>query len=105
MPGTCEAKSLSRVQLFVTPWTVAYQAPLSMGFSRQGYWSGVPFPMSSRKCWSQVRACMRACVCARVCVYFLLYSGIWIETSQGSPRRMQLGNEMAELNYINVIWQ
>ena len=37
-------KLLSRVQLFVTPWTVAYQAPPSMGFSRQEYWSGVPFP-------------------------------------------------------------
>ena len=37
-------KSLSRVQLFVTPWTVAYQAPLSMGFSRQECWSGLPFP-------------------------------------------------------------
>ena len=37
-------KSLSRVQLFVTPWTVAYQAPPSMGFSRQEYWSGLPFP-------------------------------------------------------------
>ena len=37
-------KSLSRVQLFATTWTVAYQAPLSMGFSRQEYWSGVPFP-------------------------------------------------------------
>ena len=37
-------KSLSRVQLFVDPWTVAYQAPLSMGFSRQEYWSGLPFP-------------------------------------------------------------
>ena len=35
---------LSRVQLFATPWTVAYQAPLSMGFSRQEYWSGLPFP-------------------------------------------------------------
>ena len=35
--------SLSRVQLFVTPWTVACQAPLSMGFSRQEYWSGLPF--------------------------------------------------------------
>ena len=33
-----------RVQLFVTPWTVAHQAPLSMGFSRQEYWSGVPLP-------------------------------------------------------------
>ena len=37
-------KSFSRVQLFVTPWTAAYQAPPSMGFSRQEYLSGVPFP-------------------------------------------------------------
>ena len=37
-------KSLSCVQLFMTPWTAAYQAPLSMGFSRQEYWSGVPLP-------------------------------------------------------------
>ena len=35
---------LSRVQLFATPWTVALQAPLSMEFSRQKYWSGLPFP-------------------------------------------------------------
>ena len=38
-----EVKSLDRVRLFVTPWTVAYQAPPSMGFSRQGYWSRLPF--------------------------------------------------------------
>ena len=38
-------KSLSRVRLFATPWMVAYQAPLSMGFSRQKYWSGLPFPI------------------------------------------------------------
>ena len=37
-------KSLSRVRLFATPWTVAYQVPLSMGFSRQECWSGLPFP-------------------------------------------------------------
>ena len=37
-------KSLSLVQLLVTPWTAAYQAPPSMGFSRQEYWSGVPLP-------------------------------------------------------------
>ena len=35
---------LSHVRLFATPWTVAYQAPPSMGFSRQGYWGGVSFP-------------------------------------------------------------
>ena len=40
----CLCESLSRVQLFVTPWTVAHQASLSMGFSRQEYWSGLPFP-------------------------------------------------------------
>ena len=36
--------SLSRVQLLATPWTTAYQAPPSMGFSRQEYWSGLPLP-------------------------------------------------------------
>ena len=38
------AQSLSFVQLFVTLWTVAYQDPLSMGFSKQEYWSELPFP-------------------------------------------------------------
>ena len=37
-------KSLSHVRLFVATWTVAYQAPPSMDFSRQEYWSGLPFP-------------------------------------------------------------
>ena len=39
-----KAKSLSHVRLFATPWTVAYQAPQSMEFSRQEYWSRLPFP-------------------------------------------------------------
>ena len=39
-----KVKSLSRVQLLATPWTVAHQAPPSMGFSRQEYWRGVPLP-------------------------------------------------------------
>ena len=41
---SCEVKSLSRFRLFATPWTVAYQAPPTMGFFRQEYWSGLPFP-------------------------------------------------------------
>ena len=41
---TC-TQALSHVQLFVTPWTVACQAPLSVGFSRQEYWSGLLFPL------------------------------------------------------------
>ena len=43
MPA-CVLIHFSRVRLFVTPWTVALQAPLSMGFSRQDYWSGLPCP-------------------------------------------------------------
>ena len=39
-----KVKSLSHVWLFTTPWTAAYQAPPSMGFSRQEFWSGLPFP-------------------------------------------------------------
>ena len=45
MRGAGECSLLSRVQLFATPWwTVAHQTPLSMGFSWQEYWSGLPFP-------------------------------------------------------------
>ena len=41
---TCMCVCVSRVRLFVTPWTIACQGPLSMGFSRQEYWSRLPFP-------------------------------------------------------------
>ena len=43
-----KVKSLSRVRLLATPWTAAHQAPPSMGFSRQEYWSGVPLPSPAR---------------------------------------------------------
>ena len=43
-PGFSEVKSFSRVRLFETPQTVDHQAPLSTDFSRQKYWSGLPFP-------------------------------------------------------------
>ena len=44
-----KVKSLSRVRLLATPWTIAYQAPLSMGLSRQEYWNGVPLPSLDAK--------------------------------------------------------
>ena len=44
-----KVKSLSHVWVFATPWTAAYQAPLSMGVSRQEYWSGVPLPSPSSR--------------------------------------------------------
>ena len=43
-----KGKSLNSVRLLATPWTTAYQAPPSMGFSRQEYWSGVPLPSPSQ---------------------------------------------------------
>ena len=43
-------KLLSRVRLLETPWTAAHQAPPSMGFSRQEYWSGVPLPSTLQRC-------------------------------------------------------
>ena len=45
---------LSRVQLFATPWTVAHQAPLSIEFSMQEYWSGLPFPSPGDLCGSGI---------------------------------------------------
>ena len=53
-----KVKSLSLVRLFVTPWTAAHQAPPSMGFSRQEYWSGVPLPspMHEREKWKWSRS-------------------------------------------------
>ena len=44
MPRDIQAQSLSHIRLFATPWTVAHQAPLSVGFPRQEYWSRLPFP-------------------------------------------------------------
>ena len=46
-----KVKSLSRIRLLATPWTAAYQAPPSMGFSRQEYWSGVPLPSLTLVFW------------------------------------------------------
>jgi len=56
-----KVKSLSRVQLLATPWTAAHQAPPSMGFSRQEYWSGLPLPspLSKAGC-CQLRHCERS---------------------------------------------
>ena len=48
-----KVKSLGRVRILVTPWTAAYQAPLSMGFSRQEYWSGVPLPSLKQSYYSK----------------------------------------------------
>ena len=62
-----KVKLLSRVQLLATPWTAAHQAPLSMGFSRQEYWSGVPSPSPQERS-----------SCVQFSQYFLLRWSIYI---------------------------
>ena len=69
-----KVKSLSRVRLFATPWTVAYQAHLSMGFFRQEYWSGVPLPSPLR----------RAHVC-KVHLFGVPHSLIMLHNSEINP--------------------
>ena len=57
-------KSLSHVQLFATPWTVAYQAPPSMEFSRQEYWSALPFlslPFTAAAAAKSLQSCPTLC--------------------------------------------
>ena len=67
-----KVKSLSHVQHLATPWTAAHQAPLSMGFSRQEYWSGMPLPSLTH---------------AYTCVYFLNFQIIKNKTTiwSGGP--------------------
>ena len=57
-----KGKSLSRVRLLATPWTTAYQAPPSMGFSRQEYWSGLPCSVTQTPCiFTSSSVCVHAC--------------------------------------------
>ena len=60
--------ALSRVQLFATPWTVACQIPLSMEFSRQEYWSGLPFPPPGESFWPSDRTRV-SCIGRQVLYY------------------------------------
>ena len=68
-----KVKSLSCVQLFATRWTVAHQAPPSMGFSRQEYWSGLPFPSPDI-----IIAMLNFCYCLFGVSSFILLFSIYI---------------------------
>ena len=80
-----KVKSHSRVRLLATPWTAAYQAPLSMGFSRQEYWSGLPSPytqymFAQLKCFSVLRV-LRVCrLHSFLCPYIPLTKASLIQT-------------------------
>ena len=68
-----KVKSLNRIRLFMTPWTAAYQAPLSMGFSRQEYWSGVPLILT--------KICCCCCLVTKSC---LTLCNTWTANCYGS---------------------
>ena len=63
----CEVSYFSHVRLFVTPWTVACQSPLSMGFSRQEYWSGLSCPPPGESSWpkDQTHVSCVSCIAGR----------------------------------------
>ena len=75
----CVLGCFSRVRLFVTPWTVAYQAPLFMGFSRQEHWSGLPCPPAGDLPDPGIKAAYPAAPASQVDSLLLSH--------QGSPRR------------------
>ena len=105
-----KVKSLSRVWLLGTPWTAAHQAPPSMGFSRQQYWSGVPLPSPCipvtvvystepfSLSWAQIHKGTYTCICINVCVYIytvsskncILFSTLLCILSIGGLQRMNL---------------
>ena len=58
----CKLSHFSHVWLFETLWTIAQQAPLFMGFSRQEYWSGLPFPYPGESSWPRDQTCLPHCV-------------------------------------------
>ena len=71
-----EVKSNSRVRLLATPWTAAYQAPPSMGFSTQEYWSGVPLPWGRGKGWAlggQLKRVLAISDCSSLCFKTVVY--------------------------------
>ena len=68
-----KVKSLSHVRLLATPWTVAHQAPQSMGFSRQESWSGVPSPPPIIYTYIYICIYMYACIYIYIDVYICMY--------------------------------
>ena len=72
-----KVKSLSYVRLLATPWTVAYQAPPSMGFSRQEYWSGVPLPSRIKKLVRLKKKKTNLVRCQRA--YYSACSFLWLK--------------------------
>ena len=98
-------KSLSHVWLLLTPWTVACQAPLSMGFSRQEYWSGLPFPSPQYSILMHIYMEFRKMVMITLYVrqqketqmYWTVFWSLWERARAGWYGRMAL-------KHVNYMW-
>ena len=98
-----KVKSISHVRLLATPWTVAYQAPPSMGFSRQEYWSGVPF-VRRAELWAQTSRISElmltsalvpsvcVCVCTQLLIRVPLFATPWTLVCQ-APLSMEFSRQ------------
>ena len=77
-----KVKSLSHVWLLATPWTAAYQAPPSMGVSRQEYWSGLPLPspwfLCHWECWNRILFAFRASTDMYTLPEAIVLSSLWL---------------------------
>ena len=80
-----KVKSLRRVRLFATPWTAAYQAPPSMGFSRLEYWSRVPLPSPPTCTGTQKSTCWELCFQATMLLLLLCLSKFFLNPSAHHP--------------------
>ena len=87
-----KVKSLSRVRLFETPWIAAHQAPLSMGFSRQEHWSGVPLLSSNDQFSGKVRKAVSKVTKSETISEF----GNKIYTSNFTKKQRVIGNTTAQ---------
>ena len=90
-----KVKLLSRVRLFATPWTAAYQAPPSMGFSRQEYWSGLPLPSPSQR--------LLAYICTLVVQFVSKYSKT-LGFFQMKTGELVEGYRTIDYNRISSFW-
>ena len=91
LAAAAAAKSLSRVQLLATPWTTAYQAPPSTGFSRQEYWSGLPLPSpdSPSKIWQNATHGHPSCLLPYPRGLCVTPGGPWFRVSHGEGMERQ----------------
>ena len=104
----CVCQSLSHVQLFATPWTVARQASMSMGFSRQEYWSGLPFsspadlPYPGIKSWSSASQADSLLFELHMCIYVCTHIHTYIHIPHNRPISLQ-GNYLREIKiYVHL---